>query len=130
MLRRAAAYLSQGEPAPKMMYPLVSELAVDGIPVTVTCRVLKLVRQDYYRWLAVPVTASELEEAYLANALFDAHHDDPEFGYRFLADEVHDTRLRGLRAHGVEGLLENGWWSQLRQEEDPKEEGQGAHPGL
>ena len=54
-----------------MMYPLVSELAVDGVPVTVTCRVLKLVRQDYYRWLAAPITASELEEAYLANALFD-----------------------------------------------------------
>lgn len=27
-----------------------------------------------------------LEEAYRANALFDAHRDDPEFGYRFLAD--------------------------------------------
>ena len=25
-----------------MMYPLVRELAADGIPVTVTCRVLKL----------------------------------------------------------------------------------------
>ena len=88
-----------------MMYPLVSELAVDGVPVTVTCRVLKLVRQDYYRWLAAPVTASELEEAYLANALFDAHRDDPEFGYRFLADEVHDAGFSGLRAHGVEDLL-------------------------
>jgi hypothetical protein len=30
-----------------MIYPLVRELAVDGIPVTVTCRVLRLVRQDY-----------------------------------------------------------------------------------
>jgi transposase InsO family protein len=26
--------------------------------------------------------------AYLANAIFDAHRDDPEFGYRFLFDEV------------------------------------------
>ncbi len=34
------------------MYPLVSELAADGIPVAVTCRVLKLARQPYYRWLA------------------------------------------------------------------------------
>ena len=33
-----------------MMYPLVRELAADGIPVTVTCRVLKLARQPYYRW--------------------------------------------------------------------------------
>ena len=30
------------------MYPLVRELAGDGIPVTVTCRVLKIARQPYY----------------------------------------------------------------------------------
>ena len=68
------------------MYPLVRELAADGIPVTVTCRVLKIARQPHYRWLASPVTDTQLEEAYLANALCDAHRDDPEFGYRFLAD--------------------------------------------
>ena len=50
-----------GEPAGKMMYPLVRELAADGIPVTVTCRVLKLARQPYYRWLASPVTDAELD---------------------------------------------------------------------
>jgi len=71
-----------------MMYPLVRELAVDGIPVTVTCRVLNLSRAPYYRWLADPVTDSEWRQAHLANALFDAHRDDPEFGYRFLADEA------------------------------------------
>ena len=71
-----------------MIYPLVTELADDGIPVAVTCRVLKLARQPYYRWLAAPITARDLEEAYLANALFDAHRDDPEFGYRFLAGEA------------------------------------------
>ena len=36
------------------MYPLVRELAADGIPVAVTCRVLKIARQPYYRWLAEP----------------------------------------------------------------------------
>ena len=30
-----------------MMYPLVRELADDGVPVAVTCRVLKLARQPY-----------------------------------------------------------------------------------
>jgi DNA invertase Pin-like site-specific DNA recombinase len=63
-----------------MMYPLVRDLADDGIPVTVTCRVLKIARQPYYRWLANPVTSAELDEAYVANAVFDAHRDDPEFG--------------------------------------------------
>ena len=74
-----------------MMYPLVRELAVDGIPVTVTCRVLKIARQPYYRWLAHPVTDAELTAAYRANALFDAHRDDPEFGYRFLVDEAREA---------------------------------------
>ena len=68
------------------MYPLVRELAVDGVPVTVTCRVLNIARQPYYRWLKAPITDGELDDAYLANAIFDAHQDDPEFGYRFLAD--------------------------------------------
>ena len=79
-----------------MMYPLVRELAVDGIPVTVTCRVLKLARQPYYRWLAAPVGDRELDQAYLANAVFDAHRDDPEFGYRLLADEARDAGQHGV----------------------------------
>ena len=77
------------------MYPLVRELAVDGIPVTVTCRVLKLARQPYYRWLAVPVGPRELARAYLADAVSDAHTDDPEYGYRLLADEARDAGQAG-----------------------------------
>jgi putative transposase len=69
----------------------VNELAADGIPVAVTCRVLKLARQPYYRWRANPITDTELVEAYRANALFDAHHEDPEFGYRYLVDEARDA---------------------------------------
>ena len=71
-----------------MMYPLVRELAVDGIPVAVSCRVLGLARAPFYRWLESPFTDAQLDEAWLANAIFDAHRDDPEFGYRFLADEI------------------------------------------
>ena len=35
-----------------MSHPFVREVAVDGIPVAVTCRVLKLARQPFYRSLA------------------------------------------------------------------------------
>ncbi|WP_392507562.1 hypothetical protein ACF3NT_11525 [Naumannella halotolerans] len=63
----------------------MSELATEGILVAVSLRVLKLSRQPYYRWRKQQLTESELVEAYQANALFDAHRDDPEFGYRFLA---------------------------------------------
>nr|WP_139721235.1 IS3 family transposase [Serinicoccus chungangensis] len=110
VLRRAAAYLSQAN-LPEMMYPLVRELAVDGIPVTVTCRVLKIARQPYYRWLARPVTDTARGQAYRANALFDAHLDDPEFGYRFLADEARDAGQSMSERTAWRLCSDNGWWS-------------------
>ena len=63
-----------GEPAGEKFH-LVKEFAADRIPVAVTCRVLKLSRQPYYRWLVEPVTDNEIVEAHRANALFDARHD-------------------------------------------------------
>ena len=93
------------------MYPLVRELAVDGIPVTVTCRVLKIARQPYYRWLAQPVTEAELVEAYRSNALFDAHKDDPEFGYRFLVDEAREIGEPMAERTAWRICSELGWWS-------------------
>jgi transposase InsO family protein len=89
----------------------VSELAADGIPVAVTCRVLNIARQPYYRWRARPVTAAELERAYRANALFDAHRDDPEFGYRFLADEARDAGLSMADRTAWRICSSMGWWS-------------------
>lgn len=94
VLRRAAAYLA-GPASGKRLYPLVRELAATGaplrVPVVVAWRVLKLHRQHYYAWLADPVTDSELEEANRANAIFDAHCEDPEFGYRLRFGEVTDS---------------------------------------
>ncbi|MEV5283287.1 IS3 family transposase [Streptomyces sp. NPDC051994] len=110
VLRRAAAYLSQAH-LPKRIYPLVKELAADGTPVTVTCRVLKLARQPYYRWLDKPVTGTVLEEAYRAKALFDAHRDDPEFGYRFLADEARGAGARMADRTAWRICRDNRWWS-------------------
>jgi putative transposase len=98
-----------------MMYPLVRELAAEDarirVPVAVTCRVLKLARQPYYRWLARPVTGAELEAAYRANALFDAHRDDPEFGYRFLLDEARDAGESMAARTAWRICSDNGWWS-------------------
>jgi hypothetical protein len=65
VLRGATAYLSQAN-LRERLYPLVSELAADGIPVTVTCQVLKLPRQPYYRWRAHPITDDEFVEAHRA----------------------------------------------------------------
>jgi transposase InsO family protein len=89
----------------------VSEFAAEGIPVAVTCRVLKLARQPYYRWLAHPVTDAELDRAYRANALVDAHGDDPEFGYRFLVDEARDAGQVMCERTAWAICAEHGWWS-------------------
>ncbi|QTE28435.1 IS3 family transposase [Pengzhenrongella sicca] len=128
ILRRAAAYFAQAH-LPKMMYPLVSELASDGIPVAVTCRVLKLARQPYYRWLAAPITARDLDEAYLANVLFDAHVDDPEFGHRLLADEADKAGLRASDRRVWRICRDNQWWSVFgkKRAKNGKKAGPPAH---
>lgn len=71
-----------------MMYPLVSDLADEGIPVALTCRVLGFSKQGYFKWRAKPVCDRDLSDAYLINDAFDAHQDDPGFGYRFISDEL------------------------------------------
>jgi putative transposase len=76
-----------------MMFPLVRDLAADKIPVAVACRVLGFSKQAYYKWRADPVSRRDWDDAHLINAAVDIHHDDPEFGYRFIADE--------LPAHGI-----------------------------
>jgi transposase InsO family protein len=78
-----------------MMYPLVRDLAAEGIPVVVTCRVLGFSKQAFYKWSAAPVTDRDWADAHLINAAIDVHHDDPEFGYRFIADEL---PARGITA--------------------------------
>jgi len=115
-----------------MSYPLVKELAVDGVPVAVTCRVLKLARQPYYRWLANPVTALELRQGYLANALFDAHRDDPEFGHRLLADEASQAGQRACDRTVWAICSTNGWWSAFgkKRGKNGKKPGPPAHDDL
>lgn len=71
-----------------MSYPLVQELAAEGIPVRLTCGVLGFSPQAFYKWRANPVCDRDLDDAYLTNAIVDVHADDPEFGYRFIADEL------------------------------------------
>ena len=99
-----------------MIYPLVRELAAAGarvrVPVAVTCRVLKIARQPYYRWLAQPVTDADWVEAHRANALFDAHREDLEFGYRLLVDEARQTGGQVMADRTAWRICSaNGWWS-------------------
>lgn len=98
-----------------MMYPPVRELAAAAapvrVPVAVMCRVLGLARQPYYRWLTSPVTDAERTEAYRANALFDAHRDDPEFGHRLLLDEARTAGEAMAERTAWRICRDNHWWS-------------------
>lgn len=115
-----------------MTYPLVRDLAVDGIPVTVTCRVLKIARQPYYRWLRQPVSDRLLDEAWLANTVFDAHRDDPEFGYRFLADEARHAGHKVCDRTVWRICSQNQWWSAFGKPKNRKagKPGAPAHDDL
>ncbi|MEV8268696.1 IS3 family transposase [Microbacterium sp. NPDC076911] len=95
VLRRAAAYLSQiHNRAPKIVFPLVQEMAAPDalvrVPVAVACRVLGFSKQAFYQWVKRPVSAREVNERYLIDVLRALHDDDPEGGYRVLADDLRD----------------------------------------
>ena len=110
----------------------MNELAADGIPVAVSLRVLKLSRQPYYRWRKQQVTESELVEAYRANALFDAHRDDPEFGYRFLVGEAEAAGQRMCERTAWRIYRDNQWWSVFgkKRGKNGKRPGPPAHDDL
>jgi transposase InsO family protein len=79
------------------MFPLVLDLAADGIPVVVTCRVLGFSKQAFYQWRKQPVTDRDWDDAHMINAAIDIHRDDPEFGYRFITDELAEAGIRAGR---------------------------------
>jgi putative transposase len=94
-----------------MMFPLVRDLAAEGIPVRLTCRVLGFSPQAFYKWRAKPCSDRDWADARVVNTIVEVHAEDPEFGYRFIADELgragHD--LGEGRVHRL--CRENRVWS-------------------
>ena len=74
--------------APKMIVPLVRGLAVDRVPVAVTCRVLGFSKQAFFVWQKTPVSQQDWDNAHLTNAAVDLHRYEPAFGYRFISEEI------------------------------------------
>ncbi len=73
-----------------------------------------------------------LDEAYRANALFDAHRDDPEFGYRLLADEARDEGQAMSDRTAWRITSANGWWSVFgkKRGKNGKKPGPAVHDDL
>jgi len=57
--------------------------------VRLTCGILGFSTQAFYKWRSRPVCDREWTDAHLTNAIVEVHGDDPEFGYRFITDELH-----------------------------------------
>jgi putative transposase len=114
-----------------MTYPLVRELAADGIAIRLTCRVLKFSPQGYYKWLKRPVPLRDYENAYVTNALVDAHRNDPAFGYRFLADEL-ERKAMAIGERRVWRLCSQAglWSSFVKKSRSGKRPGAAVHDDL
>jgi len=57
------------------------------------------------------ITDRDLKQAYLADALFNAHRDDPEYGFRLLGDEAREAGHDGCDRTIWRVCADNGWWS-------------------
>ena len=55
------------------MFPVVQELAANGVPVAVTCRVLNVSTSGYYEWRSRPASDRAWEQAHLMHAIRDVH---------------------------------------------------------
>jgi putative transposase len=51
-------------------------------------------KQAFYQWRGNPVSQRDWDDAHLTNAAWDAHRDDPAFGYRFISDELNQAGLK------------------------------------
>jgi len=92
-----------------MIYPLVRDLAADGIPVVVTCRVLHFTPQAFYRWRADPISNRDWSDAHLVDAALAIHAGDPVSGYRFIADELEaEHGICARRRGGIHALWDRG----------------------
>ncbi|NYD58681.1 putative transposase [Nocardioides marinisabuli] len=85
------------------MFPVVQELAADGVPVAVTCRVLNVSTSGYYEWARRRASRRDLEQAYLMAAIHDVHAASyGTYGHR----RVHAELTMGRRLEVSHGRVE------------------------
>jgi transposase InsO family protein len=114
-----------------MSYPLVQELAAEGIPVRLTCGVLGFSTQAFYKWRARPCSDRDYDDAQLTNRLVDLHAEDPTLGYRFLADELEQAGHRvGERRVWRLCRQQRLWSNTVRKGRSGKRPGPAVHDDL
>ncbi|GAA2930278.1 hypothetical protein GCM10010478_33990 [Streptomyces erythrogriseus] len=80
------------------------------MPVAVTCRVLGLARQPYYRWLNAR-SATPSWPRHIGPTRCSTLRDDPEFGHRFLVDEARAAGEAMAERAAWRICRDDGWWS-------------------
>lgn len=74
---------------PKRIFPTVETLIATGkATVAIAARVLGFSRQAFYQWVSSTLSAREKQETEMFQAIRQIHAEDPEFGYRFIAEEL------------------------------------------
>jgi putative transposase len=76
-----------------MMFPLVRELAWEGIPVSLSYRVLVFSRQGYYACRVDPVRERDWSNAHVINEIREIRKKDSTFGYRLITDELKNAHV-------------------------------------
>jgi putative transposase len=86
-----------------MIYPVVRELAADGIPVATACRVLEVSTSGFYEWGSRLASERDWEQAHLLDAIRDAHAASfGTYGHR----RVHAELVLGQRLQVSHGRVE------------------------
>jgi putative transposase len=116
-----------------MMFPLVRDLAAEGFPVRLTCGTLGFSPQAFYKWQSNPCSDRDRADAEVTNLLVDAHREDPEFGYRFLADELEAAGVPTNERRVWRLCREQRLWSTTTKKgrkHSPKSPGPAVHDDL
>jgi putative transposase len=86
-----------------MIYPVVRELAADGVPVTTACRVLDVSKSGYYEWDTRAASDRDWDQAHLMHAIREAHAASyGTYGHR----RVHAELVLGRRLEVSHGRVE------------------------
>lgn len=94
-LARRSCLFDSGRDPPKRIFPTVETLITQGkATLMIAARVVKFSRQAFYKWVHNKVSAREKDEAEICQVIRQIHDEDPEFGYRLIADELADGGYR------------------------------------
>lgn len=112
------------------LYAAIRDCAVtEGIPVDISCGILRVSRAAYYKWRNGNAGARRSENERIAKMVEDIHMESPDKGYRRIRDDLeryHDTKvndkrvLRICRSRGIKSTIKYANQGCTRQAAKPQ----------